>query len=114
MKRKTIFFFMAFFTMTMYSQIPQLDSIGSEKLLRRAFEYRNGINRSVNLGKAAIIYKHLCHRGNIEAMVPFGEMKLHGEGVEKTCKELLPCLTEQPNVATRWQCATWQTCTDRV
>lgn len=83
MKRKTIFFFMAFFTMTMYSQIPQLDSIGSEKLLRRAFEYRNGINRSVNLGKAAIIYKHLCHRGNIEAMVPFGEMKLHVEGVEK-------------------------------
>lgn len=83
MKRNILLFIMPLLAMSLYAQLPQLDTIPSERLLHRAFEYRNGINRRVNLAKAAAIYYHLCQRGNIDAMVPFGEMLFHGEGVEK-------------------------------
>ena len=59
------------------------DSIVNDSvLLQRALMYRYGINKDVDLKKAANIYKRLAHKGNSDAMTQLGELFLNGEGVE--------------------------------
>lgn len=63
-----------------------VDSIGSEKLLKYAYRIKHGIGTDVNLKGAAWIYTELARRGDIDGMRELGKMYLKGQGVPRNYK----------------------------
>lgn len=71
-----------------------LDSISTRRLLRIAHNCKYGIGTSVDLEKAAYIYKYLARKMHVVGMRELGLMYIKGEGVERNAMSARRLLNE--------------------